>query len=338
MRVGDRNGAARKRAARNGLRLSIRGNISWLSDTTGRVVMTGDLADVGAYLASLADLRRTAVPAQWAAIIDDYMLTLAAAGHPVTTMKLRRSQLVTMARELGGTPAEVTAELLVTWFGGHTWAAETRRNYRAAVRGFFRWAYRTQRIPVYLADELPKVRAHPGVPRPAPDPVFAAAMAAADTRVRLMLRLAAEAGLRRAEIALIHSRDLTEGVDGAQLLVHGKGSRQRYVPLSDELASEVRAGAAGHTPGESARGWLFPGYFDGHLKPKWVGELCSRVLPDGYTLHTLRHRFSSRAYRGTRNLRAVQQLLGHSNLSVTERYVAVDDSEMRAAMMAAAAQ
>jgi integrase len=46
-------------------------------------------------------------------------------------------------------------------------------------------------------------------------------------------------------------------------------------------------------------------------------------------------RFASRAYRGTRNLRAVQVLLGHSSIATTERYVAVDDSEIRAAMVAA---
>jgi site-specific recombinase XerD len=62
-----------------------------------------------------------------------------------------------------------------------------------------------------------------------------------------------------------------------------------------------------------------------------------RVLPGEWTMHTLRHRFSSRAYRGARNLRAVQMLLGHSSIATTERYCAVDDSEIRAAMMAAGA-
>jgi hypothetical protein len=40
-----------------------------------------------------------------------------------------------------------------------------------------------------------------------------------------MLRLAAEAGLRRGEVAVMHTRDLLDGIDGAQLLVHGKGGR-----------------------------------------------------------------------------------------------------------------
>jgi hypothetical protein len=66
------------------------------------------------------------------------MLTLTAAGQPSTTMTLRRIQLAKMARDIGGDPADVTAEKLVAWFGSQPgWKIETRRNYRAAVRGFF---------------------------------------------------------------------------------------------------------------------------------------------------------------------------------------------------------
>jgi integrase len=63
-----------------------------------------------------------------------------------------------------------------------------------------------------------------------------------------------------------------------------------------------------------------------------VGIVVTNVLPDGATMHSLRHRFASRAYRGTRNLRAVQVLLGHASIATTERYTAVDDSEIRAAI------
>jgi integrase/recombinase XerC len=49
----------------------------------------------------------------------------------------------------------------------------------------------------------------------------------------------------------------------------------------------------------------------------------------------LRHRFASRAYRGSRNLRDVQVLMGHSSIATTERYLAVDDDEVCAAMLAA---
>jgi integrase/recombinase XerC len=92
------------------------------------------------------------------------------------------------------------------------------------------------------------------------------------------------------------------------------------VSAGTHLAEAISRGAAGHTPGAPANGWLFPGDTDGHLSPQWVGQLVVRVLPDGWTTHPLRHRFSSRAYRGTRNLRAVQVLLGHQSIATTERY------------------
>jgi integrase len=147
-----------------------------------------------------------------------------------------------------------------------------------------------------------------------------------------MLRLAGEAGLRRAEVAQVHHRDLSAGLDGASLLVHGKGGKLRVVPISESLAAALRAA---HTPGMPEDSWLFPTGLGGHLSPDVVGRLVARALPDGWTMHTLRHRFGTRAYRGTRNLRAVQVLLGHESIATTERYTAVDDAEIRAAMIAA---
>ncbi len=78
-----------------------------------------------------------------------------------------------MARDIGGRPADVAGEKFVEWFGRQTgWTIETRRSYRAGIRGFFRWAYRTKPVPDHLADELPKVRGQRGqsrAPRPGPD-------------------------------------------------------------------------------------------------------------------------------------------------------------------------
>lgn len=190
-------------------------------------------------------------------------------------------------------------------------------------------------MPVHLADELPSVREQRGAPRPTPDRVWREALLAADPRLKLVLRLAAECGLRRAEVAQVHARDLIDGVDGTQLLVHGKGNKQRVVPLSDSLADAIRDRLQDPTI-RAAGGWLFPNNKGtDHLTAPWVGYLVREVLPRGWTMHQLRHRFASRAYRGTRNLRAVQILLGHENLGTTQRYTAVDDEELRAAMTAA---
>jgi integrase/recombinase XerC len=71
------------------------------------------------------------------------------------------------------------------------------------------------------------------------------------------------------------------------------------------------------------------------VSPAWVGEACSAALPDGWTLHCLRHRFATRAYAKTHDLRAVQLLLGHSSPAVTQCYVGVSGADLRSAMSAA---
>src|SRR5699024_9969440 len=164
------------------------------------------------------------------------------------------------------------------------------------------------------AGAMPHVPAAIASPRPAPDRIYMVALTKADARGRLILRLAAECGLRRAEIAQTHSRDVIEDLAGFSLRVHGKGGKDRIVPLPDALAAELR---------RLPIGWMFPGNDDGHLSPRWVGKLATELLPEDWTLHKLRHRFATRAYRGTRNIRAVQELLGHSSVGTTQIYTAV---------------
>jgi integrase/recombinase XerC len=275
---------------------------------------------------SIAPARSTAparIPAAWAAMIDDYCSTLDAAGQSAPTIRLRRQSLSQMARGLAMPPEAVTGDHLVKWFGGQRWKSERRRCIRSAARGFFSWAYRAGRLPNYFGDDLPPVRTTTPLPRPVPDNVWRQGLAAANLRVTVMLRLAAEAGLRRAEVAQVRTHDVIDGASGPQLLIHGKGDKKRLVPITESLAAVLRQGAAGHTPGMPATGWLFPNGLGNHIAPGQVGRIVTRALPDEWSMHKLRHRFATRAYRGSRNLRAVQPLLGHTSVATTQRYTAV---------------
>jgi site-specific recombinase XerD len=64
----------------------------------------------------------------------------------------------------------------------------------------------------------------------------------------------------------------------------------------------------------------------------------SATLPDGITAHQLRHRFATAAYAHQRDLRAVQELLGHASPATTARYTAVPDRAKFDAVMAAGPQ
>ena len=195
--------------------------------------------------------------------------------------------------------------------GRQRWAAETRHGYYESLRLFYRWLYPKGSSP---AEWLPVVPRRPGAPRPVPLDVLHEAVAAADRRTRLILCLGACAGLRASEIAAVHGRDVLDDGTGVSLMVAGKGGRVRRVPLADWLARAVVAACNG------GGGWCFPSKYGGHLSGAHVSKLAAVVLRDGWTLHTLRHRFATSAYSAERDLLAVQRLLGHASVATTQRY------------------
>lgn len=234
-----------------------------------------------------------------------------------------------MSRQTGvGSPALVRGVHLIEWAARHEWSRETRRSVYASLRGFFQWALEVGIIEEDPTAGLPSVKPSPAVPRPAPERVYAEALESADDRARMIVRLAAEAGLRRAEIARVQRGDLFEDLDGWSLRIEGKGERVRVVPLSDSLAAALR-GFIGR------RRWAFPSPSGAHLTPRHVGKIGRRVLPEPWTLHTLRHRFATVAHEETRDLIAVQRLLGHASVATTQRYVATDRRRLRRAVEAA---
>lgn len=225
---------------------------------------------------------------------------------------------------LGVSPYEVTCEMMTQWFASQSWKPETRKAYRNTVSSFFAWMRQTGRRNDDPSMELPKVKRPRAHPRPCPDKVILAALGRASESERIMLRLGAECGLRRGEIGRVSSGDVVDDLVGRSLVVNGKGDKQRIVPLPDDLAGIIM----------DARGYLFPGRFGGHVEESYIGDHISRLLPDGYAAHTLRHRFATTAYAATHDLFVVAELLGHESVETTEHYVAMPDGRLREAMAA----
>lgn len=255
---------------------------------------------------------------------------LRAAGRPETTIALRTYHLRRVMTAIQTDPWSLGTEELVQYLGAQSWAPETRRSYRASLRAFYAWAQATGRRQDNPAALIPAIKLPRGVPRPTPERVYVQALLDADDRVRLMIHLAAQCGLRRGEIARLRREDVVPDLVAYSLRVSGKGGHERMVPLPSELCRQLLAAPAG---------WLFPSTArgGGHLTPAHVGKLVSRVLPDGWTCHTLRHRCATVAYASTRDLRAVQDLLGHAKPETTARYTQVPVDAVRAAVAAAAA-
>lgn len=152
-------------------------------------------------------------------------------------------------------------------------------------------------------------------------------MRAAEPRVQMMVRLAGELGLRRAEIAAVHANDLVEDpAVGWLLTVTGKGRKVRILPVPDRLASDLAA----HIAAVGGR-WAFPARRSrDHLSPRWIGDLVARRLPPGVTTHKLRHRAATQLQRiSGGDLALTSELLGHSSLDTTLIYVEPDFAKLR---------
>ena len=268
---------------------------------------------------------KISAPVPWRKSIEVWTDTLRAAGLSAQTIKSRRYKMIHLSWLLMPSgPKDVTTEQIVQVFARQQWKPETRKAYRNTISSFFRWLHKSGRRSDDPSLDVPRVKKPHAHPRPCPDRYIAAAMEKATPSEKLMIRLGAECGLRRGEIARVHSDDVVADSGGRSLIVRGKGDKQRIVPLPDDLAGIIM----------DARGYLFPGRFGGHVEESYIGDHISRLLPDGYAAHTLRHRFATTAYAATHDLFVVAELLGHESVETTEHYVAMPDGRLREATAA----
>lgn len=274
------------------------------------------------------------LPPDWEDAVAGWVRWLTTGGLSKTTIHQRRSHVRMIARRSETThPRDVTLDQLVRITTAQIWSNEHRKGVRTSLISFYDCALDRGLVTDNPAMKLPRVKAGQPRPRPATDEVWREMMEKASPRERLMIRLAGEAGMRRAEVAVSHRDDLIDDPHGSSLIVHGKGDKQRVVPISNSLAEAIRE----HCP----RGYLFPSRerwgneIAPHLSPHHVGKMIGALMPPGFSMHKLRHRYATRVYRGSRNILAVQMLLGHVSVATTQRYTACDQDEIRAAAMSA---
>jgi integrase len=266
---------------------------------------------------------------EWVRTIDGFLRAQRAAGLPETTIYTRRQHLENLGRGVEATgPNALGPAQLRDWVGDRQWAQETRRGRRTTFRAFWRYLLAEGLVHEDATALLPIVRPALPDPRPVPEADYQDALSRADERTRLILRLARELGLRRAEIARIHSRDIVEDLLGWSLRVLGKGAKPRTLPLPPRLALELRA---------LPEGFAFPGAIDGHLSPRRVGELATEALPGDWTIHKLRHRALQDWYDDSEgDVLAVQELAGHASADTTRRYVKPRQDRLRRLVLARA--
>lgn len=258
---------------------------------------------------------------QWHFAVEEHLTWFLAAGRARGTLKVHRSHLTAFAKSMLCRPWQVTEQHLVTYLASKaSYRPETLKTVRSSIRSFYRWALDRGYVDADPSARLPAVRLPATTPNPVPDAIIRDTLTRATPREQVMILLAATAGLRCGEIARLHTDHVIQRADGVWLRVTGKGRVTREIPINPPLSTTLL---------ELPAGFVFPGRLDGHLGEIYVGKLLRRLLPAGWSGHKLRHRYATATYARSRDLLAVQRLLGHSRPETTQRYTALPTDALR---------
>jgi integrase/recombinase XerD len=155
--------------------------------------------------------------------------------------------------------------------------------------------------------------------------------AVSSLKCRAALTTAYAAGLRASEVAGLRAADI-DSARGVIIVRHGKGGKDRNVMLSPQLLGVLRTYWRLARP----KTFLFPGRDeDRSIDPTVLYAACRSAtkaagLDKRVTLHTLRHSFATHLLENGTDIRIIQVLLGHNNLSSTARYTQVATHMIRA--------
>ena len=213
----------------------------------------------------------------------------------------------------------------------------------AAVRGFYRFSVLAQHLEANPADDLRAPRAWPALPKflaldevekliKQPDVATAIGL-----RDRALIEVLYATGMRVSE--LIHLRASDLNLEGGFLTCTGKGNKQRLVPMGAEAAKWVTKYIRDARPAllrKRTSPWLFVNAKRGTALSRvgfWkILKAYGRKagLPRNLSPHVLRHSFATHLLEHGADLRAIQMMLGHADLSTTQIYTHVLEARLRA--------
>ncbi|RNB77441.1 tyrosine recombinase XerC [Brevibacillus panacihumi] len=155
-------------------------------------------------------------------------------------------------------------------------------------------------------------------------------------RDRLIFELLYASGMRVSELVMLTIKDVNLSMGVA--LVYGKGAKERYVPIGsyacDILRQYLEYGRNKLMAGKEDHGRLIVNYRGEPLSDRSVRRIVDKYV-DTYALHlrvsphTFRHTFATHMLNGGADLRVVQELLGHVNISTTQVYTHVTKERLR---------
>ena len=213
-------------------------------------------------------------------------------------------------------------------------------------RGFFAWLVKHRGFAHNPCVGLRAPKSPRGLPKALSPDLMARLLDAhagttAQTRDKAMFELSYSSGLRLAELLSLDVADAEGILRQGEVTVTGKGAKRRTVPVGSRARSAVEAWLATRAelanPGEPA---LFVGARGGRIGASSVRYALSRWalrlgLPQHVHPHMLRHSFATHVLQSSGDLRAVQEMLGHSSIATTQVYTHLDFQHLAKAYDAA---
>jgi integrase/recombinase XerD len=263
-------------------------------------------------------------------------MQVAEKGSGANTVKAYAADLASFADFLGKGVLEATADDIRGYLSGlGDLSARTQARRLSVISGFFAFAVSERMVASNPASGIYS----PRLGRPLPKYLSPAEVdslicaASADARMDFMVELLYGTGLRVTElVSLPYSRDFaSKGV----ISVIGKGSKERLVPVSAAIRRKFERYDAARADSR----WLFPGSgHEGHLtRDAFFKAMKNLALAAGIdrkrvSPHVLRHSFASHMLANGADLRALQSMLGHADISTTQVYTHVMRDKLDSAM------
>ena len=298
----------------------------------------------------------TPVPGSLAALLEDFLEASAVAGYAAETVRVRRRNLLDFCawcQQRGIIrPAEVTRPVLLRYQrhlyhyrkrNGRPLGWSSQHGRLVAIRAFFKWLVMESHLLFNPASELALPRRPPRLPKAVlsareAEAVLTRADPATPTglRDRAVLEVLYSTGLRRSELVDLEVFDL----DLTQRLVRvrsGKGGKERVIPVGERAAAWVGKYLAEARPvlvAEPDDGVLFVSDHGRRFHPQYLSRRVKEYvdaaeLGKSGSCHLFRHTMATLMLEGGADIRFIQQMLGHAEISTTQIYTRVSVKKLQ---------
>lgn len=261
-------------------------------------------------------------------LLDAYAAWMRSWDAAPNTITARLTVLRPRLEQWGGVTGVTTANI-------EAWLASlppdkpwTKSTYYSHAKSLCDWLVATHRLPEHpmTGGKIRPARRPKGVPRALSEVEVTRALEAASGDLRTWLVLALSIGLRAHEIAKLRGEDVGED----HVFVRGKGGVLAELPTHPDVWALAQ--------GYPRQGYWFPANTDtGHIPRERIStkvglhfRKCG--IPHG-SIHRARHLYATRLLRRGAHIRLVQKLMRHADVATTSGYTAVDEDELRAAIL-----